>query len=368
MFIPKLIVLTQDWVWNSKAIGQLVKKADFYPVSQGVENLIEKLQEKVNDGYSIFVFPEGSRSESMKIKRFHKGAFYLAQKLNLDIIPMVMNGTGDYIKKGELLPKRSKITVKFLDRISINDASFGTNYTERTKIIGRYFKSEFEKLKKEHYDTAYYKYKLINNYLYRGPVLEWYLKIKLRLEKNYKIFNDLIPENCEIIDIGCGYGFLTYMLSFLSGNRKITGIDYDQKKIDIANNCPEKNNLINFICADITEYPVNKADVYILSDVIHYLLKDKQEDLLVSCMNNLNPNGLIIIRDANKNLKKKHAGTYLTEFFSTNIGFNKTKNKLVFISANDIINIASKHNYDVKIFDNSIFTSNIFYIIKKKSY
>ena len=365
MFIPKLIVLTQDWVWNSKAIGKLVKKADFYPVSQGLENLMEKLQEKVDDGYSIFIFPEGSRSESMKIQRFHKGAFYLAEKLNLDIIPMVMHGTGDYIKKGELLPKRSKITVKFLDRISINDTSFGTNYTERTKIIGRYFKNEYEKLKKEHYDPAYYKYKLINNYLYRGPVLEWYLKIKLKFEKNYKVFNDLVPENCEIIDIGCGYGFLTYMLSFLSPKRKITGIDYDQEKINVANNCSEKTNLINFICDDITEYPINEADVYILSDVIHYLLKDKQEELLVRCMNNLKNDGIIIIRDANKSLKKKQAGTYFTEFFSTNIGFNKTTNKLEFMSADDIISIASKNNYNVHIYDNSILTSNIFYIIKK---
>jgi len=41
----------------------------------------------VKDGYSIVVFPEGTRSPDGTIKRFHKGAFYLAEQLNIDIVP-----------------------------------------------------------------------------------------------------------------------------------------------------------------------------------------------------------------------------------------------------------------------------------------
>ena len=41
---------------------------------------MDKLSERVKEGYSIVIFPEGTRSVDGVIRRFHKGAFYLAEK------------------------------------------------------------------------------------------------------------------------------------------------------------------------------------------------------------------------------------------------------------------------------------------------
>ena len=30
---------------------------------------------------------------------------------------------------------------------------------------------------------------LIQNYIYKGPVVEWYIRIKVKMEKNYRLFN-----------------------------------------------------------------------------------------------------------------------------------------------------------------------------------
>ena len=73
----KIIILTNDWVQNSKIYGGLVQMAEFFPVSEGYESILPKLEEKVNQGYSILVYPEGTRSVNYKMKRFHKGAFYI---------------------------------------------------------------------------------------------------------------------------------------------------------------------------------------------------------------------------------------------------------------------------------------------------
>jgi 1-acyl-sn-glycerol-3-phosphate acyltransferase len=91
---PKLIILTNDWVWNSPFYGRLIKYADFYPVSNGIENALDKLQAIVKKGYSVMVFPEGTRSEDCSIQRFHRGAFYLAKQLKLDILPVLIHGVG----------------------------------------------------------------------------------------------------------------------------------------------------------------------------------------------------------------------------------------------------------------------------------
>jgi len=87
-------------------------------------------------------------------------------------------------------------------------------------------------------------------------------------------------------------------------------------------------------------------------------------------VNNLNDNGIIIIRDANSKLTERHKGTKFTEIFSTKIfGFNKTADEskqLYFISSDDIIDMFKKHNMEVEIVDQTKHTSNVVYIIKEK--
>ena len=110
------------------------------------------------------------------------------------------------------------------------------------KKIGRYFKVSLDELARQIEQPAYFNEQLRYNYIYKGPVLEWYMRIKVRMEKNYQLFNDLLPKQGNILDIGCGYGFMPYMLHFVCPQRVITGIDYDEQKIATANHCFSKNS------------------------------------------------------------------------------------------------------------------------------
>ena len=158
---------------------------------------------------------------------------------------------------------------------------------------------------------------------------------------------------------------ISYMLNFTSGKRHILGIDYDNDKIELANSCISKNDRINFIAADAVTYNYPQADIFLLSDVLHYITEDKQEQLLLNCIKHLNPGGIIIIRDADKELQKRHLGTRYTEFFSTRFGFNKSVNKkLSFFSGKPIKELAGKNNMSLEIVDNSKFTSNLLYILR----
>lgn len=369
MLAPKLIILTNDWVQKNFFYGLIVRFAEFYPVSNGYENSIDVLSKKVKDGYSIVIFPEGSRSQDSKIKRFHKGAFYIAEKLNLDILPIVIHGTGDCMTKGEPFLKSGKIFLKYLPVISKNDKSFGDTYKERTKQICKYFRQEFAILKSDYESNEYFRMKLINNFIYKGPVLEWYLRIKIRIEKDYNNFLLHIPLKARITDLGCGYGFLSYILYMRSEDRIINGYDYDLEKIQTANNCSLKNPNVNFHCADISAIDYPESDVFIISDVLHYLPENKQKIIIEGCINKLLPNGKLLIKEADSNMEKRHSRTKLTEFMSTKVvGFNQTYNdekQLFFISKDNLINFVSKHNCKVEIIDNTTFTSNIIYVISK---
>jgi 1-acyl-sn-glycerol-3-phosphate acyltransferase len=366
MLHPRLILFTNHWVWNSPVFGSVVRMADYYPIMEGVEGDMERIADRVNHGYSIVVFPEGTRSLDGTIGRFHKGAFFLAERLQLDLLPILIHGSGYTMTKSDFLLKDGTITVKFLPRIKADDASFGNGYAERAKMIGRYFREEYGQLRDAIERPAYFREKLIYNYIYKGPVLEWYLRIKLRLEKNYQQFHELLPKKGKFLDIGCGYGFMSYMLHFCSSSREMIGIDYDEEKIETANHCFSRNDQVRFICTDVNSYSFEKYDGIIVSDILHYLRPSQQTSIVQKCINNLNPGGIIIIREGNADLARRHRGTKLTEFFSTSFfGFNKTTGDgLSFLSGQSIRKIALETNMECTEMDNTKYTSNVIFLVK----
>lgn len=367
MLHPKLILFTNSWVWNSPFFGYVVRIADYFPVTESVETNIDQLADRVKNGYSIAIFPEGTRSTDGTIKRFHKGAFYLAEKLDLDILPIVIHGTGYTMSKSDFLLKDGTITLKYLSRIRPGDSSFGDTYSERAKMIGKHFREAYAVLKEEVEGPIYFREQLMYNYIYKGPVLEWYMKIKVKLEKNYQVFNDLLPKKGKILDIGCGYGFMSFMLNFVHPGREITGIDYDDEKILTAQHCFNKKDNLNFVHSDALHFSFEKYDAIILADMLHYLGQDAQKAIIQKCIDQLNDGGMIIIRDGNKDIAQKHQVTKLTEFFSTRLlKFNKVNTDgLTFFSERFIEDVAKENKIICNRIEDSKYTSNTLFVIKK---
>ncbi len=360
-------MLTNEWVWRSPIFGGVVRLADYYPVAEGAEASVDKLRLLVEKGYSIVVYPEGTRSPDAVMKRFHKGAFYLAEQLGLDVLPVVLHGTAYTMSKGDFLLKNGVITAKYLPRIRQDDKNWGEGYAARTKQISRYFKQQYEVLRRETEIPSYFRQLLVYNYIYKGPVLEWYMRIKTRMENNYALFHQLVPEKGRIMDIGCGYGFMPYMLQFLAPERSITGLDYDEDKIATARHAYLRNDKLEFVHADVTQYTFDRHNAFIISDVLHYLQPQEQEQLLKQCLQQLEPGGVIIVRDGDADLGKRHEGTRLTEFFSTRLlGFNKTKQQLSFFSGAHLRQLVAQMGASIEQIDNTKYTSNVIFVIRQQ--
>ncbi|MDF2452477.1 MAG: family transporter [Bacteroidota bacterium] len=367
---PKIVVFTNDWVYNSPFYGWIVKKADYYRASDGYENCLPSLKELVRQGYSILIFPEGTRSVTGDILRFHKGAFLLAEQMQLDIIPLLLHGAGDTVTKGDFHFKDGSLAVKILDRIKPTDASFGATYQERSKAICKLMRKEYELLKEERETVKYYRARLIRNYIFKGPILEWYCRIKTGLESNYQLFESLMPKTGKIVDVGCGYGFLPYMLMFKGRQREILGVDYDEEKIAVADNCVDKSEKLSFDVGDVTVYDFPDADGFIISDVLHYLKEDQQIQVIENCVSKLNKGGVLVIRDADKDIATRQKGTWYTEFMSTKVfGFNKTKSDgLHFVSGTLIKDTIAKFPHlTLEVLDTTKLTSNIIYVARNEN-
>lgn len=370
MLHPKMIALTNEWVWKNPFIGFIVRFADYFPVYQGMdEQGLEKIRKKVGQGYSVLIFPEGTRSTDGSIKRFHQGAFKIADELNLDIQPILIHGNYDLAPKREFILRPGHANFLVLNRYKPRTPDFekGETYNILAKECVRMMRTELEKSRIIRETPDYFVNRLIAQYIYKGPVLEWYVKIKLKLEKNFKYFHEIIPTKGQITDIGCGYGYLGYMLKLVAPERKVLGIDYDQEKIDVASEIAVEDPDLNFVVGDATEVELPESDVFIITDVLHYLPENLQERLITKCMEKLLPDGKLIIRDADADLEERTKVTKQTELHSTKLfRFNKTQYDLTFVSGKQIERIAEQQGFDFERVDNTVYTANITYVLTRK--
>ena len=118
IFTPNIVFLTNQWVWNNPIYGLLIRNAEFYPVAEGIDELLPRLRSLVKRGYSIAVYPEGTRSKDCRIGRFHQGAFYIAEQLGLDILPMYLYGPGRILPKKTYHLRKGPISIEVGDPIT----------------------------------------------------------------------------------------------------------------------------------------------------------------------------------------------------------------------------------------------------------
>ena len=103
------------------------------------EKMSDNLEAMVAKGYSVMVFPEGSRSPDCRIRRFHSGAFYLAERLNLDIVPVFISGFGRVLPKESFLLHEERMSLEILPRILRTDPSWSMGYREMTKKVHSFY-------------------------------------------------------------------------------------------------------------------------------------------------------------------------------------------------------------------------------------
>lgn len=166
---PRLVFLTNDWVWNNAFYGTIIRHAEFLPVSHGLEAILPRLRDLTRRGYSIVVFPEGTRSADCSILRFHQGAFYLAQELNLDILPMVLHGAGHYLPKKDFMLRKGAITLRTLGREPLAPLSEGETTLRRLASDARKrMRQAYDALALEKETSEYFAPQVLYKYAYRG--------------------------------------------------------------------------------------------------------------------------------------------------------------------------------------------------------
>ncbi len=91
---------------------------------RSIEKMMARCEKTLAGGSSLYMFPEGTRSKTGKLKDFKPGAFLLAKKMNVPILPVVITGTRDALPKNSLnVQGRHEINLNVLDEIPCENFS-----------------------------------------------------------------------------------------------------------------------------------------------------------------------------------------------------------------------------------------------------
>ena len=92
--------------------------------SDSIKQMYATCEKHLKQGSSIYLFPEGTRSETGKMRPFKEGAFILAKRMNRPILPLVINGSSTALPKNSFnFHGKTRIEVTVLP--PIDPADFG---------------------------------------------------------------------------------------------------------------------------------------------------------------------------------------------------------------------------------------------------
>jgi len=159
---------------------------------------------------------------------------------------------------------------------------------------------------------------------FRSPWLRNYVRSKLRSDRIYSAAYDLLGGSTEpILDVGCGVGLLAFYLRERACGQPILGLDLDARKIQCgATIAASGYRDVELRFQDIeTRLPDFHGNVA-LFDVLHYLPQRAQTALLSRLSERVAPGGVLIIRDAPREMRPRYWITWLAEKFAQAISWN----------------------------------------------
>jgi len=77
--------------------------------------------ERIGEGYSLAISPEGTRSPTPRVGHFKKGAFHMAMQAGVPIVPIVIRNAGQLLWRGSMFMRRGTVDVKVLPPVSVAD-------------------------------------------------------------------------------------------------------------------------------------------------------------------------------------------------------------------------------------------------------
>ena len=111
-----------------RAVGMIEIQRDNRKAAFGAYDVAA---ERIRQGNSVVVFPEGTRGHAYPLRPFKKGPFVLAIAAGVPIVPVIVHGTIETLPKGSLRVHPGTIDIHLLEPVSTT----GVDYDHREALM-----------------------------------------------------------------------------------------------------------------------------------------------------------------------------------------------------------------------------------------
>jgi len=132
-----------------------------------------------------------------------------------------------------------------------------------------------------------------------------------------------VPNQGFIVDLGCGHGLFACVMRESAPERRVLGIDLDQRKIEVARGAIQDTQWLRFEVGDIVKQPPPKCDAVTIVDVLYLLSFEDQEQVLKNAASALGEGGPLVVKSQEKRLDPRYALTYAQEMITVSLGFTR---------------------------------------------
>ena len=114
---PTLAFVSKQELVAVPVLGHLLQRlgcafVERFDAARGVEDT-DRLLAQAASAQSLFFFPEGTLRRAPGVRAFRLGAFIVAARAGLPVVPVTLAGTRSVLRDGQWWPRRGRITVQF---------------------------------------------------------------------------------------------------------------------------------------------------------------------------------------------------------------------------------------------------------------
>ncbi len=215
------VMLVKPWVWKLPLMGAMARDGGFLLVEEGgSERLLEQARTALEQGLSVTVFPEGSRSPDGRMRRFRKGAFELAVQLQADVVPVLLTDTQAAIPRGAFWIGAFHSQVRVLPRLTASNFDYSQGSKHLADSVKRLLLShEAADWRRAQQSQAFWR-NLAVRYRYRGA-LDRRVARRLRADPLCRQIDRLLPLRGTIVQLGARDGLLAAIAAGQSLERSL---------------------------------------------------------------------------------------------------------------------------------------------------
>ncbi len=146
--MPHADCIVKEGLWKNPFLKGVVKAADYIKNSQDTDELLAACKHSLSQGYSLIIFPEGTRTKATGDITLQRGASNIAIRCDADLVPVTIRCHPSTLSKEEswyhIPSRKAHFLLRVEDVIEIKQfQKQGTSLSIRARRLTEYLKEYF---------------------------------------------------------------------------------------------------------------------------------------------------------------------------------------------------------------------------------